>query len=94
MSQPVQVTIYGQHYTVRSGEDPERVKRLAERVDSLMREIANSGVIDNNRAAVLACLHMADEVDKLSSELNALKQVPEAKQKLADLLQLLDEELK
>jgi cell division protein ZapA len=94
LSQPVQVTIYGQHYTVRSEDNPERVKRLAERVDELMREIANRGVIDSNRAAVLACLHMADELDRMSTELNVIKQVPEARQKLSDLLQLLDDELK
>ncbi len=94
MSQPVQVTIYGQPYTVRSEDNPERVMRLAERVDELMKEIANRGVIDSNRAAVLACLHMADELDRLSMELSVIKQVPEARQKLTDLLHLLDEELK
>jgi cell division protein ZapA (FtsZ GTPase activity inhibitor) len=94
LSNPVHVTIYGQHFTVRTGEDPQRVEALAERVDKLMKQIANRGVFDSGRAAVLACLHLADELERLEREVEALKQMPDQKRKLNDLLQLLDEELK
>ena len=59
-----------------------------------MRSIANSGVVDSNRAAVLACLHLADQVDSLQTQLAAFKVLPDQKRKLNDLLQLLDDELK
>ena len=59
-----------------------------------MRSIANSGVVDSNRAAVLACLHLADQVDSLQTQLAAVKVLPDQKRKLSDLLQLLDDELK
>jgi len=59
-----------------------------------MRSIANSGVVDSNRAAVLACLHLADQVDSLQTQLAAVKVLPDQKRKLNDLLQLLDDELK
>jgi hypothetical protein len=59
-----------------------------------MRTIANSGVVDSNRAAVLACLHLADQVDSLQTQLAAVKVLPDQKRKLNDLLQLLDDELK
>ena len=59
-----------------------------------MRTIANSGVVDSNRAAVLACLHLADQVDSLQTQLAAVKVLPDQKRKLSDLLQLLDDELK
>lgn len=94
MSQPVHVTIYGQQFTVITGEDPARVENLASEVDAIMRNIASRGVVDSNRAAVLACLHLADQVAGLKAELNSLKKLPGQKQKLNDLLSLLDEELK
>jgi len=94
LSKPVHVTIYGQQFTVVTGEDPTRVEALASQVDSVMRTIANSGVVDSNRAAVLACLHLADQVDSLQTQLAAVKVLPDQKRKLSDLLQLLDDELK
>lgn len=94
MSTPVHVTIYGQQFTVVTGEDPKRVEALAARVDEIMRSIANRGIVDSNRAAVLACLHLADQVESLEAKVNATKALPDQKQKLNDLLSLLDEELK
>ncbi len=94
MSNPVHVTIYGQSLTVFTGEDPERVEALAADVDGLMRNIASRGVVDSNRAAMLACLHLADQVKTLQSQLSDAKTQPLQKQKLTDLLQLLDDELK
>lgn len=94
MSNPVHVTIYGQNFTVVTGEDPHRVQALAAQVDAIMRNIASRGIVDSNRAAVLACLHLADKADSLQTQLNATKALPDQKQKLADLLSLFDEELK
>ncbi len=94
MSQPVHITIYGQQFTVVTGEDPQRVEALAANVDTIMRSIADRGVVDSNRAAVLACLHLADQVDSLQTQLAATKTLPDQKRKLSDLLQLLDDELK
>ena len=63
-----------------------------------MRNIASRGVVDSNRAAVLACLHLADQVESLQSQLASAnlsaKSLPSQKQKINDLLQLLDDELK
>lgn len=94
MSTPVHVTIYGQQFTVLTDEDPHRVEALAAKVDAIMRTIANRGVVDSNRAAVLASLHLADQVESLQTQLSAFKDRPTQKQKLNDLLQLLDDELK
>lgn len=94
MAQAVHVTIHGLEYTVVTEEDPERVEALAARVDEMMRQITNRGVIEPGRAAVLACLHMADQVEALEQQVAALKKLPDQKRKLNDLLHLLDEELK
>ena len=93
MARPVSVTIYGQTFTVVTGETPERVEELATYIDELMRSIASRGVVDSNRAALLSCLHLADEVRTLRQKLAEVKTMAETKQKLTDLLQLLDAEL-
>jgi cell division protein ZapA len=93
LAHPVSITIYGQTFSVVSGENPERVEELAQFVDQLMRSIASKGVVDSNRAAMLACLHLADEVRTLRSKLSQVKTASETKQKLNDLLSLLDDEL-
>jgi cell division protein ZapA (FtsZ GTPase activity inhibitor) len=93
LAHPVSITIYGQTFSVVSGENPERVEELAQFVDQLMRSIASKGVVDSNRAAMLACLHLADEVQTLRSKLSQVKTASETKQKLNDLLSLLDDEL-
>lgn len=57
------VTIYGQEYTVRGGEDAEYVREIAEFVDQRMREVAGStSQITSLRVAILAALNIADEL--------------------------------
>ncbi len=57
------VTIYGQEYTVRSGEDAEYVRGIAAYVDERMREISGSASqITSLRVAILASLNIADEL--------------------------------
>lgn len=74
-SEPVRVTIFNQTYSLVASEDPGRVEQLAQKVDDLMSSIAvRAGNIDATRAAVLACLHLADELDSLERRLSALKE--------------------
>lgn len=74
-TEPVRVTIFNQSYSlVASSEEPGRIEQLAQRVDDLMSNIAaRAGNVDSTRTAVLACLHLADELDALDRRLNALK---------------------
>lgn len=58
----VTVNIYDQVYHL-SGQDPEHICRLAERVDAKMRAVAAQGrTVDSLRVAVLAALNLADEL--------------------------------
>ena len=60
----VRVTIFNQTYSLVASEEPGRIELLAQKVDDLMSKIAAHGAnVDATRAAVLACLHMADELD-------------------------------
>jgi cell division protein ZapA len=74
-TEPVRVTIFNQTYSlVASSEEPGRIEHLAQRVDDLMSSIAvRAGNVDATRAAVLACLHLADELESAERRLNTLK---------------------
>jgi len=73
-AEAVRVTIYNQPYSLVASEEPGRIEQLAHRVDELMSKVARAGNVDATRAAVLACLHLADQVDMLERELAELKQ--------------------
>ena len=57
------VEIFGQSYSLRAGEDPAYLERLAAFVDEHMKEVAKAaGAVDSVRVAVLAALNIADEL--------------------------------
>jgi len=85
--EPVRVTIFNQSYSLVASEDPGRVEQLAQKVDDLMSSIAmRAGNVDATRAAVLACLHLADELDSLQRQLSSLKQNVDHKARAFTLL--------
>lgn len=62
----VRVEIYNQTYTIRSDGDTEYIIQLAEFVDSRMREISSGTLtVDSLKVAILAALHVADELHRL-----------------------------
>ena len=75
---PVRVVIFGQPYTVLA-EDPRVVDSLARRVDDLMHAIASHGSPDTTRTAVLACLHLADELQTAEQQLDEIKRTVNVK---------------
>jgi len=71
---PVRVTILNQSYTLLAGEDPREVQELAASVDELLHSIAaKAPSADATRIAVLACLHLADRLHTLETDLTSLK---------------------
>jgi cell division protein ZapA len=73
--QPVRVTILSQSYTLLAEGDPREVEQLAASVDDLMLSIAAKAPnADSTRVAVLACLHLADKLHELESDLARLKE--------------------
>ena len=71
---PVKVTIYNQTYTLVTSGDPADVEELARVVDELVSNVASkAGNVDTARAAVLACLHLADQVRNLEKDLSDLR---------------------
>ena len=62
----IRVEIYNQTYNIRSDGDSEYVTSLAEFVDRRMREISSGTLtVDSLKVAILAALHIADELHRL-----------------------------
>ena len=60
----IQVQIFDKTYTLQGDLDSAYVEKLAQTVDSRMRALAQaSGSVDSGRLAVLAALHLADELE-------------------------------
>ena len=66
--QSIRVEIYNQTYSIRSDGDSEYIMRLADFVDRRMREIASGTLtVDSLKVAILAALHIADELHRLKA---------------------------
>src|SRR5215204_3829312 len=64
----IRVEIYNQTYNIRSDGDTEYIIQLADFVDSRMREISSGTLtVDSLKVAILAALHIADELHRLKN---------------------------
>ena len=58
----VPVRIVGEEYTLRTEATAQHTQRVAEHVDRTIRAILSGGVIETQRAAILAALQITDEL--------------------------------
>ncbi len=66
VAQSIRVEIYNQTYNIRSDGDSEYIMRIADFVDKRMREISSGSLtVDSLKVAILAALHIADELHRL-----------------------------
>jgi len=83
----VKVTIFNQTYSLAATNEEGEIETLAHTVDELMTGIAmKAGNVDHNRIAVLACLHMADQMRAMERELAELRGRVEEKSRQFSLL--------
>ncbi len=62
MNQPVRVKILDHEYLVRSDEDEDQVRRVAQFVDGRLKEIrSQTQGLSETRLAILAAFHIAGE---------------------------------
>ena len=61
----VKVPIMGEEYTLRTDEEPEHVVAVAAYLDETIQKFSTSGVLESNRAVILAALQITDELFKL-----------------------------
>jgi cell division protein ZapA len=86
--QPVRVHIFNQTYTLLAEDGAAEVQEIAHRIDELMVSIAgqtSSG--DSTRVAVLACIHLADQLREAEKKLRSFED------KSAAIASLLDKAL-
>jgi cell division protein ZapA len=72
--QQIRVHIFNQTYTLLTDGDEAEVQAIANEIDELMTSIANrasSG--DSTRVAVLACLHLADQLKTAEKKLRVFE---------------------
>ncbi len=90
----LKVNIYGVEYTLRSHGDINRMKKVAEYVDTKMREIdqnENVRVDSSLKIAILASLNIADEL--LQEQENHEESQTHIKDKIENLTILIDQKL-
>lgn len=73
-AESVRVTIFNQSYSLVSTGDSGQIEELAQIVDDLMTSISiRAGNLDAQRTAVLACIHLADQLRSLQQDLDELR---------------------
>ena len=62
-SNQVQISIFGQEYSVKAPADPDYIKKIAEYLDGKMREVQSgfSTTQSSTRIAILAGMNITDE---------------------------------
>ena len=87
----IKITIFGQEYSVKAPADPTYIKKIAEYVDSKMREAQSdfSSTQSSNRIAILSAMNITDEL------FNARKKVDsddsDIEEKITSLIELIDD---
>ncbi len=67
------IKIAGRDYTIRSGDAPDHVKRLAVYTDRKITETIKTSFISREDAAVVTALSMADELLSVQDEVTRLR---------------------
>ncbi|MBM3782871.1 MAG: cell division protein ZapA [Acidobacteria bacterium] len=73
----VRVSIFNQSFSLATTGDEADVEELAHRVDELMNKIARGANTDASRIAILACMHLADELRTAESKHRKLSHILE-----------------
>ena len=92
-SNQVQISIFGQEYSVKAPADPDYIKKIAEYLDDKMREVQSgfSTTQSSTRIAILAGMNITDE-------LFTARQIDESdntevEEKISSLIELIDDSL-
>jgi cell division protein ZapA (FtsZ GTPase activity inhibitor) len=58
----LRVTILNEEYAIRSDTPPEQARAVAQYLDQAIRAVMSAGVVESNRAVVMAALQIAGEL--------------------------------
>ena len=87
----VQISIYGQEYSVKAPADPTYIKKIAEYVDSKMREVQAgfSSTQSSNRIAILSAMNITDEL--FNARKKGDSEEIDVEEKITSLIELIDD---
>ena len=87
----IKITIFGQEYSVKAPADPTDIKKIAEYVDSKMREVQSgfSSTQSSNRIAILSAMNITDEL--FNARKKGDSDDSEIEDKINSLIELIDD---
>tara|TARA_B100000287_G_C20245501_1_gene627854 strand:+ start:263 stop:556 length:294 start_codon:yes stop_codon:yes gene_type:complete len=87
----IKITIFGQEYSVKAPADPTYIKKIAEYVDSKMREVQSgfSSTQSSNRIAILSAMNITDEL--FNARKKGDSDDSEIEDKINSLIELIDD---
>tara|TARA_Y100001968_G_C19218140_1_gene648266 strand:- start:105 stop:395 length:291 start_codon:yes stop_codon:yes gene_type:complete len=92
-SNQVQISIFGQEYSVKAPADPDYIKKIAEYLDEKMREVQSgfSTTQSSTRIAILAGMNITDEL--FSTREGGETDSSDVEDKISSLIELIDDAL-
>ena len=89
----VQISIFGQEYSVKAPADASYIKKIAEYLDSKMREVQEgfSSTQSSTRIAILAAMNITDEL--FNARQSGDSNDNELDEKLSSLIEIIDENI-
>ena len=92
-SNQVQISIFGQEYSVKAPADSDYIKKIAEYLDAKMREVQSGFTTtqSSTRIAILAGMNITDEL--FNSRQSSESENTEVEQKISSLIELIEESL-
>ena len=92
-SNQVQISIFGQEYSVKAPADPDYIKKIAEYLDDKMREVQSdfSTTQSSTRIAILAGMNITDEL--FTARQSDESDSTEVEEKISSLIELIDDSL-
>ena len=89
----LKIRIYGAEYSIRSQEDANHIKAVAEYLDSKMREVDNNVRVDSSlKVAILASLNITDELFRERQDKEKIR--ARLEDKIKELSEKIDRQIK
>ena len=87
----IKITNFCQEYSVKAPADPTYIKKIAEYVDTKMREVQSgfSSTQSSNRIAILSAMNITDEL--FNAKKRGDSDNNEIEEKITSLIELIDE---
>ena len=89
----VQINIFGQEYSVKAPADASYIKKIAEYLDSKMREVQDgfSTTQSSTRIAILAGMNITDEL--FNARKKGDSEEIDVEEKITSLIELIDDSI-